>query len=310
MGNLKDLSKKENKFVGGHRACAGCGAAICARQIMLAAPSNTVVGLATGCLEVFSTLFPYTAWKVAVIHNAFENVAATMSGVEKAFISLKKKNKIKKNMKFIAIAGDGGTYDIGLQSLSGMLERGHDILYICYDNEAYSNTGFQRSSATPFCAETTTEPWGKKNKGKLRNRKDITEIVAAHNIPYVAQTALGFHNDLISKVEKALKIKGPKFINILSTCVLGWGVEPRYSLKVSQLAVESKFWPLYEIENGVYKINYYPTKKVSLLDFFKLQKRYQHLTKKENKKLVEEIEKQIEMNWQKLEQKVKLTKEE
>jgi len=305
MANLRDLSKRKAKFVSGHRACAGCGAAICARQIMLACPENIVVGLATGCLEVFSTLFPYTSWNCPVIHNAFENVAATMSGVERAYKALKKQGRIKKEMKFLAIAGDGGTYDIGLQSLSGMLERGHDILYICYDNEAYSNTGFQRSSATPTCAETTTEPWGKARRGKMVNRKDLTEIVAAHRIPYVAQTAVGFHTDLMTKVEKALKIRGPKFINILSPCVLGWGVKPSDTIKVGRLAVESKFWPLYEIENGVYKINHLPAKKVPLKEFFQLQQRFSHLLEPENKDLLKRWEEGIERNWQNLLKKVK-----
>jgi pyruvate ferredoxin oxidoreductase beta subunit len=309
MVDLKKLSKREPKFVSGHRACAGCGAAIIARQVMMAVERDVVVGLATGCLEIFSTIFPYSSWNCPLIHNAFENVAATISGAESAYKALKKKGKIKKDIKFIALAGDGGTYDIGLQSLSGALERGHDMLYICYDNQGYSNTGFQRSSATPFCAETTTAPVGKKNKGKMQNRKDITEIVAAHNIPYVAQTAVGFHNDLINKIQKALSIKGPKFINILSTCVLSWDVKPEDSLKVSQLAVESGFWPLYEIENGVYKINYEPLQRVSLATFFKLQGRYKHLLKPENKKLLLKLEKDVELNWQKLVKKVKCSSE-
>ena len=179
------------------------------------------------------------------------------------------------------------------------------MLYICYDNQGYSNTGFQRSSATPFCAETTTAPVGKKNKGKTQNRKDITEIVVAHNIPYVAQTAVGFHDDLICKVQKALSISGPKFINILSTCVLSWDVKPENSLEVTKRAVESRFWPLYEVENGIYKINYTPSKKLALADFFKLQGRFKHLLKPENKKLLKKLEVDIEKNWQKLLKKVK-----
>lgn len=304
MANLKDLSKKEPLFGAGHRACAGCGAAIIARQIMMAGEQEKVIGLATGCMEIFSTIFPYTNWGCSLIHNAFENVAATISGAESAYKALKRRGKIKKDIKFIALAGDGGTYDIGLQSLSGALERGHDMLYICYDNQAYSNTGFQRSSATPMCAESTTQPVGKKTKGKKQNRKDITEIVAAHNIPYVAQSAVGYHNDLIGKIEKALAIKGPKFINILSTCVLGWGTKPADTIEVAKLAVESCFWPLYEIEDGVYKINYTPAKKVSLADFFKLQARFKHLLKPENKELLSELQSDVEKNWQKLLKKV------
>jgi len=217
MSSLKELSQRKGGITSGHRLCSGCGAGIMARQVMLAAGNyKVVVACATGCLEVATTIYPYSAWKVPWIHNAFENAAATISGVETAYKSLKKQGKIKKDLKFLAFGGDGGTYDIGLQSLSGALERGHDFLYICYDNEAYMNTGIQRSSATPKYAATTTSPYGEVISGKREFRKNITEIVAAHNIPYVAQTAVGYWNDLVTKVEKALEVKGPKFINIFT----------------------------------------------------------------------------------------------
>jgi pyruvate ferredoxin oxidoreductase beta subunit len=304
MVNLKELSKKKELFVSGHRACPGCGAALIARHVMLAASEKVVVGGATGCLEVFSTIFPYTAWNCSFIHSAFENVAATLSGAESAYKALKKKGVIKDKIQFIAFGGDGGTYDIGLQSLSGVFERGHDVLYICYDNQAYSNTGFQRSSATPEYSKTSTTPVSKVIKGKQGLRKDITEIMVAHQIPYVAQSAVGFWDDLVEKVQRALSISGPKFINILSTCVLGWGVEPKDSLEVARRAVESRFWPLYEVKDGIYKINYIPPKKVSLVDFFKLQDRFQYLLKPENKDLLRELKKNVEKNWQKLLKKV------
>jgi pyruvate ferredoxin oxidoreductase beta subunit len=187
MANLKELSKKEEVLSGGHRLCAGCGASIVARQVLSALDDPVVVANATGCLEVATTIYPYTSWKSSFIHNAFENAAATISGAEAMFSSLKKQGKIDKEVKFIAFGGDGGTYDIGIQSLSGALERGHNFVYVCYDNEAYMNTGIQRSSATPRGAWTTTSPAGKVIPGKTQYRKDLTAIVVAHNIPYVAQ---------------------------------------------------------------------------------------------------------------------------
>jgi pyruvate ferredoxin oxidoreductase beta subunit len=199
MANIKDLSKLPERLGPGHRLCSGCGASIAVRQILMGAGTTPVVaGSATGCLEVATTIFPYTAWNIPFIHNAFENTAATMSGVETAYRALKKQGKITKDIKFIAFGGDGGTYDIGLQSLSGALERGHNFVYVCYDNGAYMNTGTQRSGATPFGADTTTAPVGKKSPGKAQSRKDLTAIVAAHNIPYTAQASISNWNDLIT----------------------------------------------------------------------------------------------------------------
>ncbi len=182
MAKLKELIKNEEGLTGGHRLCAGCGASIIMRQVLLTTKNPVVIGIATGCLEVSTTIYPYTAWRVPFIHNAFENSAATISGVETAYRAFKKRGKIKQEMNFIAIGGDGGTYDIGIQSLSGALERGHRLLYICYDNGAYMNTGIQRSSATPIYAWTTTSPVGKVKPGKLQRRKDLTAIVADHEI--------------------------------------------------------------------------------------------------------------------------------
>ncbi|MEW6227397.1 MAG: thiamine pyrophosphate-dependent enzyme, partial [Bacillota bacterium] len=187
MANLKDLTKKDELLCGGHRACAGCAAPIAVRQVLKAVDTDVVVGCATGCLEVTTTIYPFTSWKVPFIHSAFENSAATISGAEAAYRALKKKGKMTRDIQFIAFGGDGGTYDIGFQSLSGAMERGHDMVYICYDNEAYMNTGIQRSSATPKGASTTTSPAGRVMPGKTQFRKDLTAIMAAHNIPYAAQ---------------------------------------------------------------------------------------------------------------------------
>jgi pyruvate ferredoxin oxidoreductase beta subunit len=189
--NLKEVSKKPERFTGGHRMCAGCGAPVVVRQILraLKTEDHAVIGSATGCLEVCSFIYPYTAWKDSFIHNAFENSGATVSGAEAAYVAMKKRGKLKGETKFIAFGGDGGTYDIGLQSLSGAMERGHDMVYVCYDNGAYMNTGIQRSSATPKYADTTTSPAGKVIPGKQQWRKDLTEIMVNHNIPYACQTA-------------------------------------------------------------------------------------------------------------------------
>ncbi|MBR3627833.1 MAG: pyruvate ferredoxin oxidoreductase, partial [Elusimicrobia bacterium] len=200
MANLKELSKNAERVTGGHRLCAGCGAGVVARQTLIAAENMPVVVVsATGCLEVSTSVFPYTSWKTPFFHSAFENSAATCSGVEAAYKSLVRQGKIKDEpIRFIAFGGDGGTYDIGLQSLSGAMERGHRMLYVCYNNEAYMNTGIQRSSATPQGASATTSPVGKVKQGKEQPKKDLTAIIAAHNVPYAAQAIIGDFNDYIT----------------------------------------------------------------------------------------------------------------
>ncbi|MBN3032504.1 MAG: pyruvate ferredoxin oxidoreductase [Candidatus Saganbacteria bacterium] len=300
MANLKELASRKELLTGGHRMCPGCGAPIIVRQILLASKDPVVVVAATGCLEVSTTIFPYTAWNVPYLHNAFENAGATLSGVEAAYSAFKKKGKISQHVNFIAFGGDGGTYDIGLQSLSGALERGHDLLYVCYNNEAYMNTGVQRSGATPKGANTTTEPAGKVRQGKVEWRKDLTEIVAAHGIPYVAQSIAGNWADLTKKAEKAFSIRGPKFMNVLQPCRLGWGYKPEDTLNIARLAVESCVWPLYEVENGVYKVNSKPKAKKPAADFLKTQERFRHLFKPGNEQLLIEIQTEVDRRWEAL----------
>lgn len=296
MPSLKQLSHKKEILSRGHRLCPGCGASIIVRQVLLVADKPVVVACPTGCLEVATTIYPFTAWKCPFIHCAFENVAATLSGVETAYRFFKKQGKIKEDVRFVIFAGDGGTYDIGLQSLSGMLERGHKILYVCYDNEAYMNTGIQRSSASPKGAYTTTTPSGKAiPEGKTEFRKDLTQIVAAHHIPYAAQASPAYHMDLMRKVQKALAADGPSFINVFSFCPRGWRYPADKGIEVAKLAVLTGFWPLYEIENGQYKITYQPKKKRPLKDFLQVQGRFKHLFKEENQHLIEELEKEVEM---------------
>ena len=298
--DIKKIARTEQLFAPGHRACAGCGATIIIRQVLSVAGKDTVVGFATGCMEVVSTIFPYTAWEVPFLHVAFENVAAAISGVETAYRALKKKGKIKKKINFIAFGGDGGTYDIGLQALSGAMERGHDMLYICYDNGAYMNTGIQRSSATPFGAHTTTSPAGKKIPGKMQWRKDLTEIIASHGVPYVAQASPGYYQDLMQKVDKALSIEGPAFIDVLSPCPLGWYYPTKDTIKVAKLAVETKYWPLYEVENGVHRVTVKPRKFKPVEDWLKMQGRFRHLFKEENKWMIEHIQKEVDRRWERL----------
>jgi len=295
--NVKEVSKQKELFTGGHRACAGCGAAIVARQVLMAAGPDTVVASATGCLEVVSTIFPYTAWNVPFLHSAFENSAATISGVEAMHKSLTKQGKYNKKLNLIAFGGDGGTYDIGLQSLSGALERGHNILYICYNNEAYMNTGVQRSGATPKGADTTTAPVGKVHKGKEQCRKDLTEIIVAHKIPYVAQAVVGNWRDLTSKVEKALSMEGPKFINVFQPCRLGWAYKPELTCEIGRLSFETCVWPLYEVRNGLYKVTK-PKEKKPVSEWLKLQGRFRHLAKPENKPLLDDMQKKIDTDWE------------
>lgn len=297
---LKELSKKDVLISSGHRMCAGCGAPTVVKMVLMASDYPIIASTSTGCLEVSSCISDYTAWKIPWIHNAFENAAATISGVEAMYRALKKQGKINKEIKFIAFGGDGGTYDIGLQSLSGAMERGHDMLYICYDNGAYMNTGIQRSSATPLGADTTTRPAGSVIPGKTEPRKNLTRIMAAHNIPYVAQASPSHWMDLIKKVRKALEIKGPKFMNIISPCNRGWRSRTDDSIMLSRLAVETCYWPLYEVENGITKITFRPKEKRPIEDFLRPQGRFRHLFKPENEWIIKKFQEDVDKEWERL----------
>ena len=280
--------------------CAGCGAPTIVKMVLLACDYPVIAANATGCLEVSTCISDYTAWKIPWIHNAFENAAATLSGVETMYRALKKQGKIDKEIKFIAFGGDGGTYDIGLQSLSGAMERGHDMLYICYDNGAYMNTGIQRSSATPYGADTTTRPAGSVVQGKTEIRKNLTKIMAAHNIPYAAQASPSHWSDLMNKVRKALAIKGPKFMNIISSCNRGWRSRTDDAITLTRIAVETCYWPLYEIEDGILKVTFEPKEKKPVSEFLKAQGRFKHLFKQENEWMLKKIQDDIDKEWERL----------
>ena len=296
---LKDLTDCPELLAGGHRACAGCTAPSMIRQFLLVAGKDTVVGSATGCMEVVTTIYPYTAWRVPFIHNAFENSAATVSGCEAAYNALKRRGRIPadKKINFIAMGGDGGTYDIGLQSLSGAMERGHRMLYICYDNHAYMNTGIQRSGATPKGAATSTAPAGKAHAGKEQNRKDLTAIMLAHNLPYLAQASPYNARDLMAKVQRALEIDGPTFLNVLAPCHRGWRTKVEESMAMARLAVETCFFSLFEVDHGVWKINYKPKEKKPLVEWLKPQGRFGHLFKPGGEKIIEELQAEVDRRW-------------
>ena len=271
--NLKEvIAEKPSRFTAGHRMCAGCGAPVVGRMVLraLKPEDHAVISCATGCMEVSTFIYPYTAWTDSFVHTAFECAAANASGAEAAYKALKRSGKIPEDQttKFIAFGGDGGTYDIGLQSLSGAMERGHDMVYVCYDNGAYMNTGIQRSSATPRFADTTTSPAGKVIPGKMQNRKDLTNIMANHHIPYVAQT-IAYNNfkDLYEKSEKAIYTKGPAFLNVL---------------------------------DGRYVVNYKPKNKLPIEEFLRPQKRFKHMFKPGNEWMIEEFQKEVDRRWEEL----------
>ena len=300
--NLKELTKKENPLTQGHRMCPGCGAPTAVRQALMGVDDPVVVVSATGCMEVSTTVYPYSAWRMPFMHVAFENAGAGISGIEAAYKVLRRRGRIDKKIKFVAFGGDGGTYDIGLQSLSGALERGHDFTYICYNNQGYMNTGAQRSSATPQSANATTSPAGSAAPGKLERAKGLTAIVAAHDIPYVAQTSLHNPMDLITKVKRAVETPGPAFVNVLVPCPLFWKIDPANQVDVCKLAVDSLFWPVYEVINGEYSLSYEPAKKKSIEEFLRAQGRYAHLFKKgaERFDLVEEAQHDADESWSRL----------
>ncbi|EKD49575.1 MAG: hypothetical protein ACD_63C00105G0001 [uncultured bacterium] len=299
---LSEFEKKPIHLAPGHRTCQGCPISTIVRHTLRASDKPVVVVNATGCLEVTTTIYPHTSWKVPYLHSAFANSAATMSGVEAAYKAWRKQGKIAHDINFVVFAGDGGTYDIGLQSLSGAIERGHDFLYVCYDNQAYMNTGGQRSSATPYGADTTTTPIGKSHPaGKQIARKDIMKIVAAHGIKYAAQASLYYWQDFYKKAKKGFETEGPAFLNVISPCVPGWKIDTSIAIELSRLAVETRFWPLYEVEDGEYKLNVPVEKPKPLEEFLKKQGRFKHLFEKGGDRILGKMKQEVENKWEELE---------
>jgi pyruvate ferredoxin oxidoreductase beta subunit len=296
------LIQKKEKFAPGHRACIGCGEALAVRLAFKAIGNNVVVSNATGCMEIVASQIPYTSWHVPWIHTLFENSAAVASGMEAGFKAMRAKGyKVPEGTKVVAVAGDGATFDIGLQALSGALERGHDFTYLCFDNEAYMNTGIQRSSATPFGAVTTTSPAGKKSFGQFTWKKNMPEIVAAHNIPYVATATPSYPFDLMEKVKRAVAVKGPAYVHILSVCPTGWRSATNTVITQARLAVETGMFPLYEVIDGRYKMSLDLPKLKPVKDYLKTQGRFRHLSDD----VIAQIQARVELEYQKLLEKVK-----
>ena len=301
IDNIEKITMKNmpefEVLASGHRGCQGCGEVLALRQALKGLGDNIIVVSATGCMEVITTPYPQTAWKVPWIHVAFENAGAVGSGVEGALKALARKGKIKNSQtKIVIMGGDGSTSDIGFQSLSGALERGHDFVYLCFDNEAYMNTGIQRSSATPRYAWTTTSPINNTQPGKSELKKDLTAIVVKHNIPYVATATPGHPADLMNKVRKGANMPGPAFVHILSPCPTGWRMQTRDIVKVAKMAVKTRIYPLYEVINGRYILGKSAKKPKPVTEYLKLQGRFKHLTELE----IDAIQKQVDQYYEEL----------
>jgi pyruvate ferredoxin oxidoreductase beta subunit len=297
---------KEEFFVPGHRACQGCAEALAVRLVAKALGHNTIISCATGCMEIVSSPLPLTSWNVPWIHVAFENAAAVASGIEAGLkVMMRKKRISQQKITVMAMAGDGGTSDIGLQALSGALERGHDFVYVCFDNEAYMNTGIQRSSATPFGAATTTSPAGKAVLGQSTWKKNMPEIVAAHNIPYVATACASYPFDLMEKVKKAAAIKGPAYVHILSVCPTGWRMPSQLAIHAGRLAVKTGMFPVYEVEKGRYRLSVELPELRPIEEYLKFQGRFRHLTPE----MIEEIQQRVKAEYELLKKKVQMTNE-
>ncbi|HED01250.1 MAG TPA: pyruvate synthase subunit beta [Proteobacteria bacterium] len=301
FAKFKGFSAKKlplaDPIASGHRACQGCGEVLALKLAMKAIGMNSIVVSATGCMEIITSTFPHTAWNVPWIHVAFENAAAVASGTEAALKVLMRKGKIpQKHIDVVAIGGDGATADIGLQALSGAMERGHDFVYICLDNEAYMNTGVQRSSSTPYGAMTTTSPPGKKSFGQATKKKNLPAIAVAHNIPYVATASPAYFLDLMNKAKKAALVKGPAYLHIYSSCPTGWRHGGDLAIEISKLAVETNVFPLYEVIEGKYIINRKITKPKPVAEYLKKQGRFRHLTDD----IIAEIQRQVDEEYDKL----------
>lgn len=300
--NLKQYSQAAERFEGAHLLCPGCAHSIIVRELINATEDDVMIATATGCLEVSTAIYPYTSWDVPWIHIGFENCSTAIAGAEAMHEALKRKGKLytpDRKVHFVAIGGDGATYDIGFQYISGCFERGHKMMYVCLDNEVYANTGGQRSGSTPVGASTTTSPAGRVSYGKKVQKKDILSIMAAHRIPYVAQVAPNQWKDMTKKLKKAYEADGPTYINAMSACTTEWRFHESKTIDVSDLAVDSCAFPLYEIENGTkLNITYRPKNKVPIKDYLAAQGRFKHLFKPGNEHVIEQWQKDVDARWE------------
>ncbi|MDI6738753.1 MAG: pyruvate synthase subunit PorB [Candidatus Edwardsbacteria bacterium] len=298
---VKSVDKDEH-IAAGHRACQGCGEVLAIRLMCKALGPDTVISNPTGCMEVISAIYPTTSWNIPWIHVAFPNAGSVASGVEAGLKALRRKGKIAdRRVKTVVFAGDGGTVDIGIQALSGAMERGHDMIYVCLDNEAYMNTGIQRSGATPFMASASTSPAGSTIPGNRTWKKNMAEIMVAHNLPYVATCCPSYPEDMMNKIKKAREVEGPSYIHCLAVCPTGWRSTSETCIALGRVAHESGFFPLYEVENGVYKITVdLPETLTPIKDYLKPQGRFRHLTPDQ----IEQIQKRVDLELKKLLNKV------
>lgn len=298
--NLKQFSNVAERFEGSHLLCPGCAHGMIVREVLNAVEGPLLIGTSTGCLEVSTAVYPYTSWNVPWIHIGFENSSTAISGAEAMYKALVKKGKYNgKKPKFVAFGGDGSTYDIGFQWISGCFERGHDITYICLDNEVYANTGGQRSGSTPLGSSTSTSPAGSVSYGKKEKKKDILLIMAAHGAPYVAQVAPNKWKDMNKKIKRALDTEGPTFINAMSACTTEWRFSSNKTVEVSDLAVDSLVFPLFEIIDGKeLNITYRPKNIVPVRDYLGAQARFKHLFKPENEHIIEQLQKDVNNRWE------------
>jgi len=300
--NLKSFSTAAERFEGAHVLCPGCAHSIIVREVLNATNDNLVVGASTGCLEVCTAIYPHTSWDCSWIHIGFENGSTAVAGAETAYRALKNKGRINSDIpdpKFVAFGGDGATYDIGFQWISGCFERGHNMMYVCLDNEVYENTGRQRSSSTTIGASATTTPAGSHSYGEKRNKKDMVAIMAAHGAPYVAQVAPNKWKDMVKKIQKGFDANGPVYINAMSACTTEWKFPIHQTIEVSDMGTDSLVFPLYEIINGEeLNITYRPKNIVPVRDYLGVQPRFRHLFKKENEYLIDEWQKRVDAKWE------------
>ena len=300
--NLKQFSKSAEKFEGANLLCPGCAHGMIIREVLNAVDGPILIGNSTGCLEVSTAVYPYTSWDVPWIHIGFENGSTAAAGAESMYHALARKGRYKgEKPKFVAFGGDGSTYDIGFQWISGCFERGHDITYICLDNEVYANTGGQRSGSTPVGSSTSTTPAGKVGYGKKESKKDLLSIMAAHGAPYVAQVAPNKWKDMNKKIKQALDTEGPTFVNALSACTTEWRFDCGNTVEMMDLAVDSLVFPLYEIINGhELNITYRPKNVIPVRDYLGVQGRFKHLFKPENEHIIEQFQKEVDAKWEML----------
>ncbi|MBR1555047.1 MAG: pyruvate synthase subunit beta [Oscillospiraceae bacterium] len=291
--SAKTLDK--NEYFYGHKACAGCGGSLAVRNVLKVLGKNAVAVLPAGCMSAVGFNFPQLCFANNAIISTFAGTASMLTGIEAGF-----RRRGIKDFTAVGFAGDGGTADIGIQALSGAIDRNDNIIYICYDNEAYMNTGIQKSGLTPFGAKTTTTPAGSNIHGNIRPKKNMFEIVAAHDIPYAATATVGYMNDFLNKVEKASKIQGTKYIHVIAPCPTGWGIPVSDTVDAAREIVDCGLWYLAEYENHEFKLSRDPKTFTSVEDYLRKQARFKHLTDEDIKIITDSRDKKwefIRKNW-------------